>query len=71
MNELISEMRAFPSGKHDDMVDALSMGLLGLRDAGEASIFVPRGTIRRGVQSGLAAVGGMGGITLPRMRFGL
>lgn len=71
VNELISEMRAFPSGKHDDMVDALSMGLLGLRDAGEASIFVPRGTIRRGVQSGLAAVGGMGGITLPRVGFGL
>lgn len=71
VNELISEMRAFPSGKHDDMVDALSMGLLGLRDAGEASIFVPRGTIRRSVQSGLAAVGGMGGITLPGRRFGL
>lgn len=71
VNELISEMRAFPSGKHDDMVDALSMGLLGLRDVGEASIFVPRGTIRRGVQSGLASVGGMGGITLPGRRFGL
>lgn len=71
VNELISEMRAFPSGKHDDMVDALSMGLLGLRDAGEASIFVPRGTIRRSVQSGLASVGGMGGITLPGRRFGL
>lgn len=71
VNELISEMRAFPSGKHDDMVDSLSMGLLGLRDAGEASIFVPRGTIRRSVQSGLASVGGMGGITLPGRRFGL
>ena len=71
VNELISEMRAFPSGKHDDMVDALSMGLLGLRDAGEASIFVPRGTIRRSVQSGLASVGGMSGITLPGRRFGL
>jgi predicted phage terminase large subunit-like protein len=71
VNELISEMRAFPSGKHDDMVDALSMGLLGLRDAGEASIFVPRGTIRRSVQSGLASVGGMGGITLTGRRFGL
>mgnify|MGYP000888083390 FL=1 len=71
VNELISEMRAFPSGKHDDMVDALSMGLLGLRDAGEASIFVPRGTIRRSVQSGLASVSGMGGITLQGRRFGL
>lgn len=71
VNELISEMRAFPSSKHDDMVDALSMGLLGLRDAGEASIFVPRGAIRRSVQSGLASVGGMGGITLPGRRFGL
>lgn len=71
VNELISEMRAFPSGKHDDMVDSLSMGLLGLRDAGEASIFVPRGTIRRSVQSGLSAVSGMGGITLPGRRFGL
>ena len=71
VNELISEMRAFPSGKHDDMVDALSMGLLGLRDAGEAAIFVPRGTIRRSVQSGLSAVSGMGGITLPGRRFGL
>ena len=59
VNELISEMRAFPSGAHDDQVDALSMGLLGLRDAGSASIFVPRGTIRRGVSSGLAGVSGL------------
>lgn len=56
VNELISEMRAFPSGRHDDQVDALSMGLLGLRDAGQASLFVPRGTIRRAV-SGLSLAG--------------
>lgn len=60
VNELISEMRAFPSGRHDDQVDALSMGLLGLRDAGQASLFVPRGTIRRAV-SGLSMAG-----TIPR-----
>ena len=60
VNELISEMRAFPSGRHDDQVDALSMGLLGLRDAGQASLFVPRGTIRRAV-SGLSLAG-----TVPR-----
>ena len=56
VNELISEMRAFPSGRHDDQVDALSMGLLGLRDAGQASLFVPRGTIRRAV-SGISLAG--------------
>ena len=60
VNELISEMRAFPSGRHDDQVDALSMGLLGLRDAGQASLFVPRGMIRRAV-SGLSLAG-----TVPR-----
>lgn len=60
VNELISEMRAFPSGRHDDQVDALSMGLLGLRDAGQASLFVPRGTIRRAVR-GISLAG-----TVPR-----
>ena len=56
VNGLISGRGAFASGRHDDQVDALSMGLRGLRDAGQASLFVPRGTIRRAV-SGLSLAG--------------
>lgn len=45
--ELLSELREFPHGAHDDQVDALTQALSGLRGAVGGRTVVPRGRIRR------------------------
>lgn len=39
--ELISELRSFPTGAHDDQVDAMTQALEEMRDTGRAQITVP------------------------------
>lgn len=39
--DLLDELRNFPTGAHDDQVDALTQALSRLRDAGQGSITVP------------------------------
>lgn len=41
VNGLIAEARSFPTGEHDDQVDAMTQALDGLRAGGFASITVP------------------------------
>lgn len=41
VNDLISELREFPNGAHDDQADAMSQALFYLRDAGEGGITMP------------------------------
>lgn len=40
VNELLDEMRSFPSGTHDDTVDALSQALNRLRSGGQSTVKV-------------------------------
>lgn len=41
VNDLLSELREFPTGKYDDQVDALTQALAELRPGGRASIVLP------------------------------
>lgn len=41
VNDLISELREFPNGAHDDQADAMSQALFYLRDAGAGGITMP------------------------------
>jgi predicted phage terminase large subunit-like protein len=41
VTDLLSELRNFPNDTADDQVDALTQGLLGLRDGGKGGITVP------------------------------
>ena len=53
VEDLLSELREFPNGKHDDQVDALTQALNGLRDGGRGSVSVPTGRLPgRSVMSG-------------------
>ena len=53
VEDLLSELREFPNGKHDDQVDALTQALNGLRDGGRGSVAVPTGRLPgRSVMSG-------------------
>ena len=45
VEDLLSELREFPNGKHDDQVDALTQALNGLRDGGRGSVAVPTGRL--------------------------
>lgn len=41
VNDLLSELSNFPGDVHDDQVDALTQGLLALRDHGKGWLYVP------------------------------
>lgn len=58
VNDLISELREFPNGAHDDQVDAMSQALFYLRDAGVGGITMPGESNR---MTGLAQPGGFFG----------
>lgn len=50
VQDLLGELRDFPSGMHDDQVDALTQALTELRESGRGQITVPgQGTVRTGV----------------------
>lgn len=57
VGDLLSELRNFPFDAHDDQVDALTQGLLELRDAGAGLVSVPGRSDRRvgGVSGGVDA----------------
>ena len=46
--DFLSEFRAFPSGLHDDQVDAATQALLRLRAAGATVALLPTGSVTRG-----------------------
>lgn len=48
VQDLLSELREFPSGAHDDQVDALSQYLNRSRSVGNVTPLIPRATINRG-----------------------
>lgn len=63
VRELLSELREFPNGTHDDQVDALTQALMGLRGASEAAgISLPKGTLSHGLP------GAMGGSRVSGMQ---
>lgn len=55
VNDLLGELRDFPHSAHDDMVDALTQALAGLRDPGRGRITVP-GVGATGVARGPAGM---------------
>lgn len=57
VTDLLSELREFPRGAHDDQVDALTQALAALRDGGTATLTVPGRTrsITRRPASAVAA----------------
>ena len=63
VQDLLAELREFPHGKNDDQVDALTQGLLGLREEGKGKITVPGGVQPRAPQGITGQFGGYFGGT--------
>lgn len=75
VQDLLSELRNFPNGAHDDQVDAFTQALVRLRTSGRASVVSPVGrgrTVQRGYAGGrvgpLAVTGGPAGARIPGRR---
>lgn len=70
VTDLLSELRGFPHGAHDDQVDALTQALMKLRDPGTGSLTVP-GRLRPSVP-GRPTAGSRAGNTrqVPRRALG-
>lgn len=75
VTNLLTELREFPTGTHDDQVDAMTQALMRLRlDAqGSGGISLPSGRVKSSLAAKAAprgGIGSLGGTRLPNRRWG-